>query len=236
MHDLTADSHWHEPTGITAKAGLGTFKRPPMPYDVFMEEQEIPIVRAVGVSRVQDLPLKPWKRMGGNGTFIQLWGTEGLWGMYVIEVPAGGALNIEKHLYEEQFLVVEGRGSTEVWTEGGKKHMFEWQKGSLFAIPLNTYHRIINASSSPALLLAGTSAPNAMNLYGNESFIFDNNFTFDDRFNGSDSYFKPTDEIASDPRPRHAAHQPAAGRGRLRAAARQQALARLPAHRAAHGQ
>jgi hypothetical protein len=87
MHDLTSEDHWHEPTGLTSKAGLGTFKKPPMPYDVFMEEQEIPIVRAVGVSRVQDLPLKPWKRMGGKGTFIQLWGTEGLWGMHVVEVP-----------------------------------------------------------------------------------------------------------------------------------------------------
>jgi mannose-6-phosphate isomerase-like protein (cupin superfamily) len=199
MHDVTGDDHWHEPTGMTSKAGLGTFKRPPMPYDVFMEEQEIPIVRAVGVSRVQDLPLKPWKRMGGNGTFIQLWGTEGLWGSYVVEVPGGGALNVERHIYEEQYLVVEGRGSTEVWTEGGKKHMFEWQKGSLFAIPLNTYHRIINASSSPALLLGGTSAPNAMNLYANQNFIFNNDFAFDDRFNDSDSYFKPKDDIASDP-------------------------------------
>lgn len=199
MHDPTSGAHWHEPTGMTAKAGLGTFKRPPMPYDVFMEEQEIPIIRAVGVSRVQDLPLKPWKRMGGNGTFIQLWGTEGLWGMYVIEIPGGGALNVEKHIYEEQFLVVDGRGSTEIWTEAGQKHMFEWQKGSVFAIPLNTYHRIVNASSSPALLLAGTSAPNAMNLYGNERFIFNNDFTFNDRFDGSSDYFKPMDEIASDP-------------------------------------
>ena len=49
MHDLTADPHWHEPTGITAKAGLGTFKRPPMPYDDFMEAQGIPIYRGIGV-------------------------------------------------------------------------------------------------------------------------------------------------------------------------------------------
>ncbi len=194
------DQHWHEPTGLTQKSGLGTFTKQTMPYDTFMEEQEIPIVRAVGVSKVQNLPLKPWKRMGGKGTFIQLWGTEGLWGSYVIEVPGSGALNVEKHMYEEQFLVVEGRGSTEVWTEeGGPKHIFEWQKGSLFSVPLNTYHRIVNASSSPALLLAGTSAPNAMNLYGNQSFIFNNPFVFDDRFDGKKNYFKPQDDIASDP-------------------------------------
>jgi hypothetical protein len=46
--------------------------------------------------------------MGGNGTFIQLLGTEGLWGCYVVEVPGAGALNPEKHLYEEQYLVVDG--------------------------------------------------------------------------------------------------------------------------------
>ena len=198
-HDLNADEHWHEPTGLSQKAGLGEFKRPPMPYDVFMEEQDIPIVRAVGVSKVQNLPLKPWTRMGGRGTFIQLWGTEGLWGSYVVEVPGAGALNVERHMYEEQYLVVEGRGTTEVWQEGGNKHVFEWQKGSLFAIPLNAYHRIVNGSSSPALLLAGTSAPNAMNLYGNQEFIFNNPFTFSDRFSGKADYFKPRDDVASDP-------------------------------------
>ena len=66
MHDTTSGEHWHEPKA-GENAGLGTFKRVTTPYDKFMEEQEIPIVRAVGVSRVQDLPLKPWKRMGGKG-------------------------------------------------------------------------------------------------------------------------------------------------------------------------
>ena len=198
-HDASNQDHWHEITGNTKKAGLGTFKRPPMPYDVFMEEQEIPIVRDFGVRRVQDLPLKPWKRMGGQGSFIQLFGTEGLWGSYVVEVPGGGALNVERHLYEEQFLVVEGRGTVEIWQEGGKKNVFEWQKGSLFAIPLNAYHRIVNASSSPALLLVGTSAPNAMNLYASGDFIFNCPYAFNDRYDGSSDFFKPSDDLAPDP-------------------------------------
>jgi mannose-6-phosphate isomerase-like protein (cupin superfamily) len=170
-----------------------------MPYDVFMEEQEMPIVRDFGVSKVQNLPLKPWKRMGGRGTFIQLFGTEGLWGCYVVEVPGSGSLNVERHLYEEQYLVVEGRGSTEVWQEDGKKSVFEWQKGSMFAIPLNAYHRIVNAASSPALLLAGTSAPNAMNLYANSEFIFNCPFVFRDRFDGREDYFKAKEEVSPDP-------------------------------------
>ena len=196
-HD--APEHWHEPRDNAKRAGSGTFKRPAKPYDLFMQEQNIPIVRDFGISKVQDLPLMPWKRLGGSGTFIQLFGTEGLWGCYLVEVPGGGALNVERHLYEEQFLVVEGRGTTEVWQEGGRKSLFEWQKGSLFAIPLNAYHRIINASGSPALLLAGTSAPNAMNLYANNEFIFNNSFVFKDRFDGSENYFKANDEIVPDP-------------------------------------
>src|SRR3954464_4727328 len=199
MHEITSQDHWHEPSG-NQKAGLGTFKRVTTPYDQFMEEQEIPIVRAVGVSKVQDLPLKPWKRMGGKGSFIQLWGTEGLWGSYVVEVPGAGALNPEKHLYEEQFLVVEGRGTTEVWIDGNpKKLTFEWQKGSLFAIPLNAYYRVVNATSTPALLLAGTTAPNVMNQFNNEDFIFNCPYHFKDRFDPSEDYYKYKEDIEPDP-------------------------------------
>ncbi len=191
---------WQEPKDQKTKAGYGKFLRPKTPYDIFMEEQEIPIYREIGVRRVQDLPLKPWKRMGGNGTFIQLLGTEGLWGCYVVEVPAAGALNAERHLYEEMVLVVDGRGSTEVWTEGnGKKLTFEWQRGSLFSIPINASHRIVNATRSPALLLAGTTAPNAMNLYSNTDFIFNCPYSFKDRFDPTDDYFKPREEIEPDP-------------------------------------
>lgn len=191
---------WQEPTDQKTKAGYGKFLRPKTPYDIFMEEQDIPIYREIGVRRVQDLPRKPWKRMGGNGTFIQLLGTEGLWGCYVVEVPGAGALNPEKHLYEEIYLVVEGRGSTEVWAEGnGEKLTFEWQRGSLFSIPVNAWHRIVNATRSPALLLAGTTAPNAMNLYSNPDFIFNCSYNFKDRFDPTDDYYKPKEEIEPDP-------------------------------------
>ena len=108
-------SQWQEPTGEMQKAGYGKFLRPNTAYDTFMEEQELPIYRDIGVEKVQNLPMKPWKRLGGNASFIQLLGTEGLWGSYVVEVPGAGALNAEQHLYEEQYFVVEGRGTTEVW-------------------------------------------------------------------------------------------------------------------------
>lgn len=111
-HDET-QIHWHEPKA-GQNADFGDFKRPLMLYDAFMLGENIPIFRGIGVKRVQDLPMAPWQRLGGRGSFIQLYGTEGLWGMYIVEVPAGGVLNIEKHLYEKQVLIVEGRGSTEI--------------------------------------------------------------------------------------------------------------------------
>ena len=197
-HDEVA-THWHEPKA-GENAGHGKFKRPAMPYDRFMEAEGIPVYRSIGCRTVLDLAMAPWRRLGGRGTYIQLFGTEGLWGMYVVEVPAGGALNIERHVYEKMCLVIEGRGSTEVWQEGqAKKQTFEWQKGSLFSIPLNAHHRFVNATNSPAIVLCGTTAPNIMNLIDNPRFVFDCPFNFTDRYSGNEDYFKPGDDIEPDP-------------------------------------
>ena len=143
---------------------------------------------------------RTWKRLGGRGCYIQLYGTEGLWGCYVVEIPAAGALNVERHLYEKVALVVEGRGTTEVWQEGqSRRHVFEWQAGSLFTIPLNAWHRLVNAANSPALLLCGTSAPNVINLFDNMDYVFNCPYVFGERFSGAEDYFRPREEIEPDP-------------------------------------
>jgi len=200
MHDDAGGMvHWHEPAK-EKRAGHGSFGQPMSDYDRFMEEDGIPVFRGLGLRRAQDLELADWPRMGGRGHYIQLHGTEGKWGCYVVEVPAAGALNPEKHLYEEIFYVLEGRGTTEVWTDDGSvRHVFEWQSGSLFSIPVNAMHRIVNATRRPALLLAGTTAPNLMNLVGNAEFIFNCPYRFTDRFSGADDFYRPSDDIEPDP-------------------------------------
>lgn len=203
-HDRAAEGfqepdHFHEPEGEEERAGYRSWQTPKTPYDVFMEEEGLPVHRGIGLRDLRELPLVPWKRTGGRGHFIQLDGTEGRQGMYVIEIPSAGALNAERHVYEEVFWVVEGRGSTEVWLDGGKQQTFEWAAGTLFAIPVNAWHRLVNASSTPALLLSGTTAPPAINLFRNRTFVFDNDFAFTDRYAGEDDYFKPTDDLAPDP-------------------------------------
>ena len=71
-------------------------------YDIYMDEQNIPVIEGWNVRDVRSIDLKPWRRLGGKGAFIQLYGQEYITGMYVVEIPPGGALNIEQHMYEEQ--------------------------------------------------------------------------------------------------------------------------------------
>jgi mannose-6-phosphate isomerase-like protein (cupin superfamily) len=198
MHDFL-HPHWHEPNG-DRRAGFGSFERVKTPYDLFMQGEGIPVFRDIGIDKVQNLPLQPWKRLGGNASFIQLIGTESKWGSFVVEVPGRGALEPMRHMYEEIYYVVEGRGSTEVWLERDtKRHTFEWQAGSLFSIPFNAWFRIVNAGSAPALLLAGNTAPNVLNLINDVDAIFNCPYQFRDRFSGADDFFKPKDDIEPDP-------------------------------------
>jgi quercetin dioxygenase-like cupin family protein len=166
-----------------------------------MEEQKLPIHRGtVGFYDIRDLTLGSWKRMGAKGAFIELNGCGGLQGMYVIEMPGAGAITPEKHMYEEIFYVLEGRGTTEIWSaDADKKQTFEWQPGSLFSPPLNTWHRIVNATSSPALLLGVTNAPPIFHLYRSPDALFNNPYQFKDRYDGSAEYFKAHTDLGKDP-------------------------------------
>ena len=65
MHDTPSRTHWHEPTA-GENAGSGKFGRPKGPYDRFMEDEGVPIYRGVGVHKVQNLPMQPWKRISAN--------------------------------------------------------------------------------------------------------------------------------------------------------------------------
>jgi len=163
-------------------------------YEKWIREEGIPIFDGYGIEDVTVLPRKRWQRTGGKGAYVQLRGMEGFTGMYVGEIPAGGVLNVEKHLYEETIYVLHGVGATEVWSgsDEKKKIQFEWQQGSLFAVPLNCRHRMINGSREPAIFLAVTSAPLMIDLLHNIPFVFGCDYQFEDRFDGRADYFVPT--------------------------------------------
>jgi oxalate decarboxylase/phosphoglucose isomerase-like protein (cupin superfamily) len=158
-------------------------------YHQWMKSEGIPVVVGHGLEDVREVKLAPWPRTGGLGAFVHLRGMEGLTGMYVAEIPPGGALRPEKHIYEELVCVLDGQGATEVWNEGGRKSLFEWGPMSLFSPPLNTRHRLINGGREPVKFLALTNAPMILDAYRNPAFVFDNPFVFSDRFAGEEGYF-----------------------------------------------
>jgi oxalate decarboxylase/phosphoglucose isomerase-like protein (cupin superfamily) len=158
-------------------------------YFQWMKRQGIPIIEGYGLEDVRDVSLAPWARTGGKAAFVNLYGMEGVTGMVIGEIPAGGALEPEKHFYEEVICILEGQGATEVWQEGGRKQMFEWGAWSLFAPPLNTWHRLINGGREPVKFLAVTNAPLILDTIHNEDFVFNCPYDFSDRYSGAEDFF-----------------------------------------------
>jgi hypothetical protein len=119
-------------------------------YFQWMHRQGIPVVDGYGVQDVREIKMAPWAHLGGKAAFINLYGMEGVTGMYVAEIPPGGALEPEKHFYEKVVCILSGNGATEVWQDGGRKQTFEWGPWSLFAPPMNASHRMVNGGRDPS--------------------------------------------------------------------------------------
>ena len=181
------------------RAGFGKFGRPKTPYDLFMESEGIPVFRDIGVGGCRTCRSRHGNGWAGAAPTSSS-RHRGQVGLLRGRGAGRRRAQPEKHLYEEIFYVVEGRGSTEVWLDGdNRRHVFEWQAGSLFSIPVNAWHRIVNASSRPALLLGGTTAPNLMNLINNTDAIFNARSSSAIASSGADDFYKYKDDIEPDP-------------------------------------
>ena len=160
------------------------------PYELWQKTEEIPIYTGLAIEDLTTLPLGSWKRKGTMGAFINMFGAGRSCDAYVCEIPAQGQTRPEHYLFEELIYVVKGRGATSVWHVDGRKQTFEWQEGSMFSPPLNTWRQHFNAQGAePARVLALTDAPVMINRFRNLDFIFNNSFQFSDRFAGEEGYF-----------------------------------------------
>ena len=129
------------------------------PFETWIESEGIPVVRDFVIANLRDVELRSWARMGGNGAWLVLGSAndQSATTPYVCEIPPGGKLEPEKHMYEEMIFILDGVGATEVWTDEKKKQAFEWGPNSLFAPPLNTWHRLVNGSGqNPVRFMALT--------------------------------------------------------------------------------
>ncbi len=144
------------------------------PYQEWAAHEGIPVHAGFGLDLLE-LDLAPWPRLDAKGAFAHLTGRGDFVDMQVIEVAPGGKTAPQRHLYESVVYVLAGRGSTSVESPAGEPHSFEWQTGSLFAIPLNASYRHYNGSGSePARFVAVTDLPLVLNLFRDEDFIWNN--------------------------------------------------------------
>lgn len=171
-------------------------------YHNWQQAQKIPINRGFFIEDLRKVELAPWDLKGGLGAFINLDGTGGTNDAYLCEILPGKQLKPQKHLYEEMVFILEGHGATSVWQKEGKKHTFEWHPGSLFAIPLNAWYQHFNGQGgAPARYFAVSNAPFMINLFHNVDFIFENDFTFGDRFSPEEEdYFSGKGQMWQDNR------------------------------------
>jgi oxalate decarboxylase/phosphoglucose isomerase-like protein (cupin superfamily) len=163
-------------------------------YERFMEKEGVPIIDGYGVTDVLNLAFKPWKRLGCDGAYLQLRGLEGITGVYVGKLPAGGSTQPERHLYEKIIFILQGHGVAEIQQRDRVPQNIQWRPGSLFSPPMNTLHRLINYGDETALFLAITTAPMALDHYHNEEFIFNSDFSFYDRYDAEPGYFETRNE------------------------------------------
>jgi len=158
------------------------------PYADWAAGEGIPIYEDFGFDLLT-LELRPWSRMGADGAFAWVKGRGDFLDTYVLEIPARGATEPQRHLFEEVVYVLSGHGSTTVDSPDGQRRSFEWGPKSLFAIPLNARYRHFNTSGSePARFVSTTNLPTVIKLFHDETFVFDNPATFAGRLGADHSF------------------------------------------------
>ncbi|HZS00026.1 MAG TPA: cupin domain-containing protein [Chloroflexota bacterium] len=151
-------------------------------YQEFVRREGAPLYEGSAIEDLASLPLADWERRGGKVAYTRL-GDQEDYSLQIVEIPPAGALKPERHMYDSVMYVMRGKGATTIWQEGEPKHTVEWGEGALLTIPLNAWHQEFNASGeAPVRLLFGTNMAHVINLYHNLDFVFNNPFSFTDRY------------------------------------------------------
>jgi gentisate 1,2-dioxygenase len=158
------------------------------PYLDWAQRQKLPIVEDFAVDLLA-VETAHWDRLGVPACLVHLKGSGDWANVLVTELPPGGGTEPQQHLYEEVVYVLSGYGTTTVEGPDGREHSFDWGPRSLFGLPLNGRYRHVNGSTTePARVAAVTSLPLMLNVFHEDTFIFDNPGVFASRF-GDDKRF-----------------------------------------------
>jgi quercetin dioxygenase-like cupin family protein len=157
-------------------------------YRNWIRKSKVPMVEGYSIYDARDQEALPWPEIGGKGLYLNFSGNVHMDGV-IVEIAPGKALIPRRHLYEQLLYVLKGRGHT---TLGEKKDgpKVSWSEGSLFTVPLNAVHRHFNDDSShPARILAITTFPFMIQVFGSLGFIEKSKTEFPERFHGQSDFY-----------------------------------------------
>lgn len=152
--------------------------------------QQIPVIENDAVD-LGTVTTAPWRRLGGGcrAALLHLRGRGDFMALALIEIPPGASTDVLRHLFDEVFYVLSGRGHARIETGKGQPRAFDFGPRALFAPPLNASFRLANLSAAePVRLLCGNDLPFLMNVFRSERFLFDHAFAFPERV-GRAGYF-----------------------------------------------
>lgn len=178
---------------VSNRASIPPALRAKSAYERFVTSEGVPVIGGFGVDSIFAVTMAPWRRLGCEGAYCQFFGADGVLGLYVGRIAPDSVTLPERHLYEKMIYIFAGAGVAEFQQRDRVPQNVLWRAGSLFSPPMNTLHRLINQSAETALFLAVTTAPVALDHYRNEQFVFNNEFSFSERFAGDADYFEARD-------------------------------------------
>ena len=162
------------------------------PYRAWIKKTKIPTVEGYSIFDAKTQMVQPWPEIGGRGVYLDFSGNVHMDGV-IFEIAESKSLAPRRQFYEQLIYVLAGRGTT-TFGDAPHQNKVEWGEGSLFTVPMNVLHRHSNSDSRhPARLLAITTFPFMMQVFGSLGLINDLNFSFNDRYDGSPGYFSKTD-------------------------------------------
>jgi oxalate decarboxylase/phosphoglucose isomerase-like protein (cupin superfamily) len=148
------------------------------PHDHWMESTGVPIHEGYFIPDARTVELGPWEEREMNVAFLKLAGQEGVTEARVSEIPPGASPRPQRFAFDEAVYVLEGRGLTTIWIEGGARRTFEWQAHSMFLLPRGCYHQFSNAQGHrPARLIHFNYLPMAFATLPDPAYFFNNPYT-----------------------------------------------------------
>ncbi len=159
------------------------------PYREWQKREGVPIIGGVYIRDMRTVEVGDWPRKGVRGAVCYLDGDND-YDEHIVELPPGASSTPEHHMYDEAIYILSGRGATTVWFDEKTKQTFEWGEGSFFALPTNAWYQFFNGSGAePARYFSVTSLPRLLREFHNADFIFNDTFSFTDRYAGEHNYF-----------------------------------------------